>query len=126
MPISTLILRVKRREDGKFVAENPRADDQPLAITETLTQAIGVAFREAVRISRDERFRVSIDVELPDGQFRRERIINPPVLKRRSPWNARPRHVQRDKAAAPDQSPVLEKAPDSNSVEERQPPTHNA
>jgi hypothetical protein len=54
-----------------------------------VNQAIGTEVREATLLSRLEKCRVVIEVEQPNGKFKREQIISPPVSLRRNPHPAR-------------------------------------
>jgi hypothetical protein len=85
-----LTLQIRRRADGQFitVANDPNS---PLGVDTSLSQALGTAVREATRISKDDRQRVAIDVELANGNFRRDQIVNPPLLLRKNPRPAKPK-----------------------------------
>jgi hypothetical protein len=91
MTPSMLTLRITRRDDGRYVTSQSGSSDSPLGVDTDLNQALGTAVREATRISRDDRCRVAIDVELANGNFRRDQIVNPPLLKRRRPGLVKPR-----------------------------------
>ena len=77
--IPTRVVRVHRREDGGFECRSEHANHGPLGIDNHLGMALGTATREATAISREEGCRVIIEVELPNGKFKRERIIEPPA-----------------------------------------------
>lgn len=82
-PRLTLTLQIRRRSDGRYLTTNAGSGDGPLGVDGNLNQAIGTAVREATKISDDEQCRVAIDVELANGNFRRDQIINPPLQIRR-------------------------------------------
>jgi hypothetical protein len=86
-----LTLQIRKRGDGRFVTTRTESADDPLGVDADLNQAIGTAVREATRISREDRCRVAIDIELANGNFRRDQIVNPPLLKRRRPGLVKPR-----------------------------------
>ena len=88
-PKLTLTLQILRRSDGRYLTTKAGSGDDPLAVDGNLDQAIGTAVREATKISQDEECRVAIDVELANGHFRRDQIINPPVQIRRKPSPAK-------------------------------------
>jgi hypothetical protein len=81
----TRVLKVTRREDGRFVTQSAIKGDSPLGVDGNLNQAIGTALREATAMSRDLRCRVAIQVEQPNGSFRLEQVVNPPVAFNRKP-----------------------------------------
>jgi hypothetical protein len=78
-----IVLRIERRDDGKFVTKSPNPNDNPLGVGANLNQAIGAAVREATALSREARCPVTIMVEQQNGRFKREQIVNPPVAVRR-------------------------------------------
>ena len=80
-----LTVQIVRRSDGHYLTKKTQNGDDPLGVDGNLNQAIGTAVREATRISHDEQCRVAIDVELANGNFRRDQIINPPLKIRRKP-----------------------------------------
>jgi hypothetical protein len=86
-------LRILRRPDGRFVTNGANPEENPLGVDTSLAQAIGTAVREATRLSRGDGCRVAIDVELANGYFRRDQIVNPPLLMRRNPRPAKPRNL---------------------------------
>jgi len=71
------VFRIHRRADGKFETRNEHANDSPLGIDLTLGMAIGTAMREATLASRDN-CRVIIEVQKPDGNWKRVDVLNPP------------------------------------------------
>jgi hypothetical protein len=83
MTTTILTLQITRRRDGRFVTKRANSGDDPLGVDSSLSQALVTAVREATRISRENRCRVAIDVELANGNFRRDQIVNPPLLMRR-------------------------------------------
>ena len=84
MAVPILTIQIRRSADGRFITVG-NDTDSPLGVDASLSQALGTAVREATRISKDDRRRVAIDVELANGNFRRDQIVNPPLLIRRSP-----------------------------------------
>jgi hypothetical protein len=78
-----LTLKITRRDDGRYVTQQSGSSDGPLGVDADLNQALGTAVREATRISREAKCRVAIDVELANGNFRRDQIVNPPLRIRR-------------------------------------------
>jgi hypothetical protein len=76
--IPTRVVRIHRRDDGRFECRNEDGNHGPLGVDTHLGMALGTASREATAISREEGCRVIIEVELPSGQFKRECIIEPP------------------------------------------------
>jgi hypothetical protein len=89
MAAQTRVLRIRRREDGRFVIQG-HSWEAPVGVDANLDMAIGSAVREATVISRDEHCRVLIQVERLNGSFKREQIINPPVHIQRNPRPAKP------------------------------------
>jgi len=77
-----LTLQITKRDDGRYITQRAISDsgDGPMGVDPSLDQALWTAVREATRISKEERCRVAIDVELASGNFRRDQIINPPLL----------------------------------------------
>ena len=88
-----LTIKITRRDDGRYVTQHAisGSSDSPLGVDADLNQALGTAVREATRISREDRVRVAIDVELANGNFRRDQIVNPPLLIRRKPGLVKPK-----------------------------------
>jgi hypothetical protein len=82
---SIITLQITNRDDGRFVTERTNLGSEPLGVDSSLSQAIGTAVREATHISKHDRCRVAIDVEQPNGAFKRDQIINPPLAIRRNP-----------------------------------------
>lgn len=71
-------IRIHRRLDGKFVSRGESPSDSPLGVDSNLHVAIGSALREATLMSRDG-FRVIIEVEQENGQWKQEGIVEPPA-----------------------------------------------
>jgi hypothetical protein len=86
-PIFTL--QIVRRSDGRYLTQRTQSGEEPLGVDSNLNQAIGTAVREATKISHDEQCRVAIDIELANGNFRRDQIINPPLQIQRKPRPAK-------------------------------------
>lgn len=72
------IIRIHRRDDGRFVCRNDIETDSPLGVDRSLSQAIGTAQREATLASSREGCRVVIEIEQEDGKWKRSDVINPP------------------------------------------------
>jgi hypothetical protein len=70
--------RVIRRQDGRFESRNEIPTDSPLGVDSSLNMAIGSAHREATMTARAEGCRVVIEVQQPNGRFKREAVIEPP------------------------------------------------
>jgi len=85
MTTRTRTLRILRRPDGRFVTEGPMPMNTILGVDSSLSQAIGSAVCEATALSRDQRCRVVIAVQQPNGRFQQDQIINPPVHIRKKP-----------------------------------------
>jgi hypothetical protein len=90
---SMLTLQITRRDDGRYITQHAisGSSDSPLGVDADLNQAIGTAVREATRISQEDRCRVAIDVQLANGNFRRDQIVNPPLRIRRNPAHVKPK-----------------------------------
>lgn len=71
------VIRIHRRADGKYETRNENASDSPLGVDLTLGMAIGTATREASLASR-QGHRVVIEVQQPDGNWKRVDVLNPP------------------------------------------------
>jgi len=87
--VETRVLKVIRRDDGRFVTQTAVKGDSPLGVDTTLNQAIGTAVREATALSRELRCRVAIQVEQPNGSFKLDQVVNPPVAFDRKPRPAK-------------------------------------
>lgn len=72
------VLRVHLRADGRYETRNDRPGDSPLGVDRSLSMALGTAHREATATSRDERCRVAIEVQQPDGSWKPGDVIDPP------------------------------------------------
>lgn len=70
--------RVHRRSDGRFESRNENPTDSPLGVDNNLNMAIGSAYREANMTARAEGCRVVIEVQKPNGKFKRETVVEPP------------------------------------------------
>jgi hypothetical protein len=75
----TRVIKVVRRTDGRFITQSAIGGESPMGVDTTLNQAVGTAVREATAMSRDLRCRVAIQVEQPNGSFKLEQVVNPPV-----------------------------------------------
>lgn len=75
------VFRVHREGPTRFVSRNETPQDSPLGVDRTEGQAIGAAVREATLVARDEGCRVVIEVQGPDGKWRRDQIIEPPAKR---------------------------------------------
>jgi hypothetical protein len=82
--------QIMRRSDGRYLAKKAQSGYDPLGVGGNLNQAIETAVREATEISHDKQYRVALGVELANGNFRRDQIVNPPLRNRRKP---QPYHV---------------------------------
>jgi hypothetical protein len=82
-------VRVLRHPDGKFLLVGDTPDDGPLGVSASVDQAIGTAVREATGRSRTEGCRVLLQIEPPNGTFKTEQIVNPPVAVRHNPRTAK-------------------------------------
>ncbi len=71
------VIRVHRRDDGRYVSRNEIATDSPLGVDWSLSQALGTAMREATLASR-EGCRVRIEVQDAGGTWRQIDVIDPP------------------------------------------------
>jgi hypothetical protein len=91
MATSIITLHIMRRADGRFATQCPNNRDAALGVDASLEQALKIAVREATRISKEERCRVAIDVELASGSFRRDQIVNLPLRIRRNFGASKPR-----------------------------------
>jgi hypothetical protein len=91
MPAELVTIQILRRSDGRFITQRTNSGDGPLGVDGNLNQALGTAVREATRLSKENRCRVAIDVELANGYFRRDQIVNPPLLVNRKRAASRPR-----------------------------------
>jgi hypothetical protein len=74
----TRTFRIHRRPDGKFESRNENPKDSPLGVDSSLNMAIGSAFREAAIAAKTQGCRVVIEVQQPNGKFKREMVIEPP------------------------------------------------
>lgn len=70
--------RVHRRQDGRFESRNENPTDSPLGVDTNLNMAIGSAYREAMLTAKAEGCRVVIEVQQPNGKFKRETVVEPP------------------------------------------------
>jgi hypothetical protein len=79
MAVSTRILRIYHRLDGRFETRNQSRTDSPLGVDTNLNHAIGTAVREANMLAKAIGCRVVIEVQNLNGTFKREQIVNPPA-----------------------------------------------
>jgi hypothetical protein len=79
MAPSTRTLRIFHRLDGRFETRNQSRTDSPLGVDSSLNHAIGTAVREATMLTKAVGCRVVIEVQNPNGTFKRKQIINPPA-----------------------------------------------
>jgi hypothetical protein len=75
---TTRTFRIFRRSDGRFESRNETPGDSPLGVDSTLNLAVGSAHREATMTAKAEGCRVVIEVQQPDGKFKREMVVEPP------------------------------------------------
>jgi len=83
MPRKTIpekVIRVHRRDDGRYVSRNEIPADSPLGVDGSLSQALGTAKREATLVSR-EGFRVRIEVLDGGGKWREIDVVQPPAAR---------------------------------------------
>ena len=64
-------------KDIRRATRNENPTDSPLGVDRTIYGAVRTAQREATLASR-EGYRIFIEVEQPDGNWKREAIIDPP------------------------------------------------
>jgi hypothetical protein len=79
MAAPTRTIRIYHRPDGRFETRNGSRTDSPLGVDSNLNQAIGTAVREATMSTKAIGCRVVIEVQNPNGSFKREQIVNPPA-----------------------------------------------
>ena len=75
----TRTIRIFHRLDGRYETRNQSRTNSPLGVDSSLNHAIGTAVREATMLTKAVGCRVVIEVQNPNGSFKREQIINPPV-----------------------------------------------
>lgn len=71
--------RIHRRQDGRFESRNEHPKDSPLGVDSSLHMALGSAHREATLTARDEGCTVVIEVQQPNGKWKRHDVIQPPT-----------------------------------------------
>lgn len=71
--------RIHRRRDGRFESRNEHPKDSPLGVDSNLDMAIGSAHREATMTARAEGCAVVIEVQQPNGKWKRHEIVQPPA-----------------------------------------------
>jgi hypothetical protein len=71
------VIRVHHEGPRRFVTRNENPTDSPLGVDRTIYGAVGTAQREATLASR-KGYRIFIEVEQPDGKWKREAVIDPP------------------------------------------------
>jgi hypothetical protein len=76
--VPTRTFRIHRRPDGRYESRNEHPGDSPLGVDSSLDMAIGSAHREATNTAKAEGCRVVIEVQQPNGKFKRETIVEPP------------------------------------------------
>ena len=79
MAPSTRTLRIFHRLNGRFETRNQSHTDSPLGVDSSLNHAIVSAVREATMLAKAIGCRVVIEVQNPNGTFKRKQIINPPA-----------------------------------------------
>jgi hypothetical protein len=72
------VIRIHRRPDGKYETRNERPQDSPLGVDGSLSLALGTARREATATSRDEGCAVVVEVQQPNGTWKRDNVVQPP------------------------------------------------
>jgi len=70
--------RIHHRPDGRYETRNEHPKDSPLGVGRSLNMALGTAHREATAASRDDGCAVAIEVQQPDGKWKRRDVILPP------------------------------------------------
>jgi streptomycin 6-kinase len=86
--LATALAPGQMRRRAQIVAQKARLDGRRLQEWVVAYAGLGAAW---TRISREDRRRVAIDVELANGNFRRDQIVNPPLLMKRKPGLVKPR-----------------------------------
>lgn len=76
--ISNLTFRVHREGPNRFVTRGENPKDSPYGVDRDISNAVGSAVREATLASRSGA-RVFIEVEQPNGRWKRECIVEPPA-----------------------------------------------
>src|SRR3954462_13258876 len=77
------VFRIRRRADGRYESRNEFTNESPLGVDQSLSQAIGTARRGATLASRDG-CQVVIEVQQPNGKWKRVDVVEPPAAPPRS------------------------------------------
>lgn len=79
-PKKTRLLRIHRRDYGKFVTRNETDTDTDtaLGVDASLAMAAGTAHREAIAINKADRCSVRVEIEQMDGSWKVTETVKPP------------------------------------------------